>query len=690
MTQRPRSFAFATKAIAAASLFAAALQTPATAATFTWDAGAATDIWTSNGNWSQTGAPGTNDDLIFDLTGNPSTSAVTNIVSASIAVDSLRYSTHSSSGQLHHTQINNGATLTIDGANGNGDALLVGLLIPATTAGVTEARFSGTGRLSLASPLSNMVVGTAVASPNSFSAPAHLNLSGLSTFDATVNLVRIGDDRLADGKVSLATTSTITANAIHIAREQAAVDAGGTRGELQLGATTTLNTDLLSMAESRGGAVANLSFRAGVLNGALTLRGTIGGSSRADWFVGVSGNSALANAGTATATVDLSAGSLDARLDDWLIGSTPAGAPAGVSAAVTIHAGSVDVNQLIAGDSATNVTGTPLQHAEGSLSLVGTTLTAGSMVLGRSSSNSPTQQAIGTLTQQQGSIVSGPVVLGEQLGSAAAQGRLNLFGGTFTLTPGSNISRGSTGVSSPGSEGAIQLDGGALNMNGGSLSVDTLSLSSGVLSNLSSLTKPDGSPLPAEKTGAGKTVVLAGVNTYSSPTNILAGTWQVDGSHTGGAYTVQSSSILSGAGSLTVPMLTLGAGASLSPGGSGIDSLDISGTVHFEGTLLADLAGAGIGGADLLAVHGPITLAGESILDLNFMGLLDDPFYILLTYEVLNGTFATVADPIPEGYQLDYAFQGNSIAIVSVPEPSAGALTLLAAAWFGCRRRRTS
>jgi hypothetical protein len=85
------------------------------------------------------------------------------------------------------------------------------------------------------------------------------------------------------------------------------------------------------------------------------------------------------------------------------------------------------------------------------------------------------------------------------------------------------------------------------------------------------------------------------------------------------------------------------------------------------GTLLVDLDGAS-GLADTLEVSGELNLSGV-VLEVNEMTSLDDPAYVIAEYGSLVGTFSSAN--LPTGYSLDYAYDGNQIAVVSDALPGA-------------------
>ena len=148
-----------------------------------------------------------------------------------------------------------------------------------------------------------------------------------------------------------------------------------------------------------------------------------------------------------------------------------------------------------------------------------------------------------------------------------------------------------------------------------------------------------------------------------------------------GAVTVNNTALLEGTGSIT-GAVTIASTAFLSPGNS-IGTLGVA-SATLNGTLLVEYSGATI---DLLNVTGGLNITTATV-DFDMIGsALSEPSYIFATYGSLTGTqFATVSN-LPVNYEIDYAFGGNNIALVLIPEPSTallGGLGLLAL----LRRRR--
>jgi hypothetical protein len=125
-------------------------------------------------------------------------------------------------------------------------------------------------------------------------------------------------------------------------------------------------------------------------------------------------------------------------------------------------------------------------------------------------------------------------------------------------------------------------------------------------------------------------------------------------------------------------------GGTLSPGDS-IESLTV-GSPGGIGSLLVEYDSTAQT-IDMLNVTGALDV---SAFTLNFAdlgaGSLSNPSYVFATCGSLLGTFSTI-NALPSGYTVEYAFGGNNIAIVAVPEPSTLALLTVATVGGGLYRR---
>lgn len=169
------------------------------------------------------------------------------------------------------------------------------------------------------------------------------------------------------------------------------------------------------------------------------------------------------------------------------------------------------------------------------------------------------------------------------------------------------------------------------------------------------------------KTGDG-TLVLNGANTFTGTTRVADG-------------------LLAGNGTLA-SSLVVEPGAVFDPGITAVGNFTLNGGVQLAGTLGIDITGSNAADIDLLTIAGLLDLSsGTATLELDATVPLTDPAYVFATYGTLSGVFASVTN-LPTGYAVDYAYQGNSIAIVPVPEPTTFALLGAPFAVLLLRRRR--
>ncbi|MEX0776966.1 MAG: autotransporter-associated beta strand repeat-containing protein [Phycisphaeraceae bacterium] len=153
------------------------------------------------------------------------------------------------------------------------------------------------------------------------------------------------------------------------------------------------------------------------------------------------------------------------------------------------------------------------------------------------------------------------------------------------------------------------------------------------------------------KMGAGA-LTLTRVNTYGGATNITGGTLVLS----------DTASILNSSA------INLGAGATLDTVAKASFSMDNDQPFTFT------LNPAGAGSAGLLLADGlNIT---NAVVTFNALGALNDSVYVIASYNSLTGTqFASISGQ-PGSHSIEYAYNGNQIALVAIPEPAS--LVLLA------------
>lgn len=167
------------------------------------------------------------------------------------------------------------------------------------------------------------------------------------------------------------------------------------------------------------------------------------------------------------------------------------------------------------------------------------------------------------------------------------------------------------------------------------------------------------------KDGSG-TLTLTGASTYTGTTRVLAGRLLVNGDNSAanGAVTVASGATLGGTGTLGGAVTVENAGV-LAPGAS-IESL-ATGSLTLDGALEVEYAAADPGIIDTVIVTGDIVLGATSELRLQPLAvnstLPAGPHVIATSTGTVTGTFASISG-LPAGYIVDYAYNGNSIALV--------------------------
>jgi autotransporter-associated beta strand protein len=559
-----------------------------------------------------------------------------------------------------------GATLTVNGS------MITGIVDGTATGGSTLATIQGGGSLVVNNATGSFIVssGTKVAStPIDISS---LDLSGLAAFTATVNRFDVGRATNAagtfqgssgtggrpQGSLTLAATNTITANIFVVGAGNQTV----TTSTLNLGQENFINTNTLVLGNAR--ANGTLSFNIGLDNPTLVLRGSTGGSSRTNVFLGDSRNTSsvggVGGSSQPNGIMNLTGGTVDLMIDTLRIGiggtnsggATPAFGRGQGTFSFDGADSIVDINTLHIGvaDNVNNSNPTatnPYLSASGQFNMGGGTLIINTgMTLARSEDalEGQHQMTQGTFTMTNGhlqvgsAVTSASIILGDHSrdGIGMSTAVLNLHGGTASLF--GDIVRGA-GLTT----GTLSLDGTALNLNGGSIGSAalpiTLNLQSGGLANVGEIN--GGGPLTKVGTG---TLILSGTNTYTGATGVNAGRLLVtsaaamqstSGLTVGGSGTFD---FISGSGStLTLPALTLNNGASL-----GMEMGSSTGSITIQPAAVVSTDAAAVVNIRLHTIHGQATPTSSLLLSAPGGGLTGNGATYALE-AVYNATHFNVA-----------------------------------------------
>jgi autotransporter-associated beta strand protein len=349
------------------------------------------------------------------------------------------------------------------------------------------------------------------------------------------------------------------------------------------------------------------------------------------------------NDGTGNCTFNQTAGTIQASSLTLNNGFTGGGAgDANLSGGTLTVSGTTVVSRQVAGDSvwSTITLGSGVTFSSANVNLTGTGIASGRNGAGRITQNGGIVTISGTLN----------MAITTSGNSSPRRGEYHLNGGVLNVN---KITRDS------GSDtfGTFHFNGGTLkptvssttflqgltfaNIRNNGAIVDTgafdISIAQALLhSNVPGDAAIDGG---LTKSGSGK-LTLNATSTYTGPTTVLAGTLELGADAT-----------LSGTQSFVLHPAAL---------------LDVSPQADFALTAARPvtfrLDGTGAGSSGRIQAAGLDISAASVALDI--VAPLDDPAYILATYTSKNGSaFASVTPPY--GYALNYAYNGNQIALVA-------------------------
>lgn len=262
------------------------------------------------------------------------------------------------------------------------------------------------------------------------------------------------------------------------------------------------------------------------------------------------------------------------------------------------------------------------------------------------------------------------------IGVDSASGRLALGGYNQELA----------GLTTLGTGGSNEVVGG-----GAALSTLTLNIGSGITNRFNGRlggAGPNEDNLALVSRGPG-ILDLAGASTYTGGTTVTNGTLLVNGSHIGGgSYAIRGGGTLGGTGFIDAAVHVL-AGGFVAPGNS-IGALTTSNSFVLDGMLdieLANAAGPGAGLSDRLDVNGFFDITNGTIRFI-YSETLTNASYVFAEYDSISGNPFLGVQDLPANYVIDYAYGGNQIALLLIPEPSTIALLLMGlCGLLGLRRR---
>lgn len=455
----------------------------------------------------------------------------------------------------------------------------------------TSATFTGGGSMSVTGTtlqVGNNPINTASAASGS---SATLNLSGLSSFTASVTTLRIGD---ATGGVGTgSSTLTLAANNdITATNLQLGTGRGGTE-TLNLGTGNNVmkvDTFNIGFLDGRSSGVVQFSNALGTL----TLGGRSGQRVNLEVGYGVTGTG-----GSPTGSFDVRNHEVSLMVDTLTVGGRTTGV-GGVTGTFQFNKGVLDANKILIAQK--GAASTTTAAFTGTVNLGGGTTVVGTGGIAVSTSASTSGNASGALNISGGSVTVGKTgntsitLTSATAAGGTSTGVLTLTGGLLSVA-GDIIDAGGLGTTAS----TFTLNGGTVNLNGNQLGtvagvIDTINLQSGAIQNIGAINGTNtGTGLTKTTTG---TLVVSGANTYTGPTTINGGTVSVASIGNGGqAGTLGNSASTAdnlvlnggtlkhtGAAETSDRLFSLGASnGTIDASGSGALNLNNTGAVGFAG-----------------------------------------------------------------------------------------------------------
>ena len=605
----------------------------ATAATFTWD-GSASTSWATAANWVSDSAPGfggTTTDVVIAGTSNVATiflATAGTYTLKSLTFDATNDSdtrlfvagaanTTSNSRNLIFSSSSGNATLTVE-SDSTGNKTIDRNGTVAATITLTSSLdviHNGSGTLTLGNSANTSIAG---AGGISKSGTGTLILPGTNTYAGNTSISAGTLEISGSGSLSSGNyTGTITNDgALTYSSSVTQVLGGNISGT---GSLTKSGSSILTLSgeNTYTGVTTVNGGRLRFAKAASLYNGATASLTAADLIV-ASGATAAFNVG---GTGEFTSGNLDALT---ALGGATSGFKSGSSIGLDTSSGDFSYASVIANPN------------------------------GGSNALSLTKLGINTLTLSGNNTFTGGVTVSASGGkviaghnNALGSGTVALAGQAATLELANGIAvANAMSVAASGNFKILRLADGAISATYAGNIVNSedvgsnfdLSASTGGTLTISGIISSGHANAGFETVGAG-TVTLTGANTYTGGTTVTTGTLTLAAT---GSIATSSSVAVGAAGSLDT-------------------SAQAAYTIPGTQPLAFGINATGSGSS------GKIVAAGlnisSAVVTYNITGTPDDPVYVLATYTSLTGTFATVPAP-PTGYTLDYAYQGNKIALV--------------------------
>jgi autotransporter-associated beta strand protein len=458
------------------------------------------------------------------------------------------------------------------------------------TANPQTNTIQGGGSLILNGP-SDFLVGLPI---NAATATLTASMAGVAnfTYNSSSNKFSVGGRALTKSGTAGSTTLTLANNnsitASQFIVNETSNSGDGNAGAVYLGQTNIINADIHKVGAVKG--VATLSFKAGLTDPSLTIRGTAGGTTRTTLSIGIDNSGTTAGTGTLDLTTGVTGTStLDAMIGTLTIGWNTRTSSEGGAATGTFNMG-------------------------------GGTLDATTIILGQN--NTTGSAATGTLSVTGGTVRAGTLTLGERVGTNAVTGTFNLNSGTLcatTVKPGTgtatrnfNWTTGSIRNYDASTDLTIAT-GLSLNLIAGS--DHTFNIDASRTATVNAVISSTGTG-NLVKDGNG-TLSLTATNTYTGDTTVTAGILAVNGSSiadtnkliiTGGKVEATGTEIVD---TLFFGATQQAAGNWSATAGAGVDFVD---PVHFAGTGIVSVTTGPVGGYNTWATAN----AGGQAADLDY------------------------------------------------------------------------